>query len=233
MLPLKPELFPDFRTIPLFADLDSDNLGRLTASSFVQQFPAEVLLQQQGTMPDFLYALISGAVEVTAYHQNATDTVEVMKPGSVFTLAAVAGNEPALSNSRTVCRSRIIMIPASLVRDLIENDCRFAAAVVKQLAAKTRHLVRQLHNQKMRTSTERLANWVIAHSGGAEPSRFEIPYQKRVLASLLGMTPENLSRTFLGLEPFGVRMSGRNIEVFDPQALLDYALPTPLIDGRG
>ena len=51
-----------------------------------------------------------------------------------------------------------------------------------------------------------------------------------LLASLLGMTPENLSRTIAGLEPHGVVFRGRTIHVRDLSALKRMACPTPLID---
>jgi CRP/FNR family transcriptional regulator, transcriptional activator FtrB len=228
---VKPELFPDFRTVPLFSKVGPQELGRLTACSFVQQFPAELVLQSQDATPDFLFAVVSGSVEVTAHHGDAVDTVEVLEPGSVFTLAAVVSNAPALASVRTTMRSRVIMTPASHVRELIAEDNVFAGAVLGALAESTRALVRRLHNQKMRNSTERLANWVANRSRSLGCDRFEIPHQKRVLASLLGMTPENLSRAFGALETHGVMMSGRRVEVVDAEALARLAASTPLIDG--
>jgi CRP/FNR family transcriptional activator FtrB len=54
---------------------------------------------------------------------------------------------------------------------------------------------------------------------------------KRALASSLGMTPENLSRNFAVLAKYGVRSSGRTIEIEDTSALERFAKPNSLIDG--
>ena len=67
--------------------------------------------------------------------------------------------------------------------------------MVGELALRYREVVRGLKNQKLRTGIERLANWILqtdSSTGGA--GSFTFSYDKRTIASLLGMTPENLSR---------------------------------------
>ena len=59
----------------------------------------------------------------------------------------------------------------------------------------------------------------------------EMHFDKRTLASHLGMTPENLSRSFSLLKKYGVRNLGRDIVIDDPSALKQFANPNPLIDG--
>ena len=54
--------------------------------------------------------------------------------------------------------------------------------------------------------------------------------EKRRLASFLGMTPENLSRAFKGLEPYGVKVTGNHIQITDADDLERFAKPSPLID---
>ena len=44
-------------------------------------------------------------------------------------------------------------------------------------------------------------------------------FDKRTLASRLGMTPENLSRNFALLTKYGVKSSGREIVIEDSSAL--------------
>ena len=51
-----------------------------------------------------------------------------------------------------------------------------------------------------------------------------------MLAALLGMTPENLSRAFATLRPYGVRVDGPTIRLDKVDDLQVLAKPTPLID---
>jgi len=228
---VKPELMDAFHSITLFQGVSGEALDRLAALSFLQDFPADVVLAEQNEVPDFLYGVVTGRVAATASYRSGCGTICVSVAGDCISTSAVVLDVPLLSSLRTVDESRVLMIPASLVRELVASDHVFAGAMVQRLALGARSVVRQLHNQKLRTSTERLANWVLRMADEAsDEQELPLPYQKRLLASLLGMTPENLSRTIAGLEPHGVVFRGRTIHVRDLNALKRMACPTPLID---
>ena len=78
---------------------------------------------------------------------------------------------------------------------------------------------------------ERLANWLLAQDleTGAT-GRFVLPFEKKVLASRLGMAPEVLSRSFASLVQYDVRVRGTNVEIRDVEALRKLAKPTSTID---
>ena len=116
-------------------------------------------------------------------------------------------------------------------RTAFAADAAFARAMACELAHAYRGVVKELKNQKLRSSLERLANWLIARNaetGGH--NRFELPFEKKILASRLGMAPEVLSRTFSALVPYKVRVQGATIELGDLPELTKLAKPTPTID---
>jgi len=124
------------------------------------------------------------------------------------------------------------MIPARTVRDVFDRDHAFARAIVNELAERYRSVVRSLKNEKLRTSAERLANWILhADAQQGHQRNIELAFEKRTLASSLGMTPENLSRNLALLAKYGVRSSGRDIIIEDSMALERFAKPNALIDG--
>jgi CRP/FNR family transcriptional activator FtrB len=117
------------------------------------------------------------------------------------------------------------------VRDVFGRDSTFARAVVGELAQRYRTVVRTLKSQKLRTGAERLANWILqtdARNGAT--GHVTMPFEKRLLASLLGMTPENLSRSFAALGADVVASDSRSIVIKDRERLLQIAQPTPLIE---
>jgi CRP/FNR family transcriptional activator FtrB len=92
-------------------------------------------------------------------------------------------------------------------------------------------VVKAQKDLKLRSSLERLANYLLRQQGysGGEAS-FELPFEKRRMASLLGMTPENLSRAFKSLQGYGVSVDGNRVQI-DQQATLEaFAKPNALID---
>ena len=219
------------RALPLFHDMSETNFDALMTAAFLQRFPQHVSLINEGDLPDFLHIVIEGSVELFATHNGHETTLDIMQPVSTFILAAVIRDAVYLKSARTLTPAQILMIPAQAVRDVFGRDAAFARAIVNELAERYRDVVRSLKNEKLRTSAERLANWIIrADASQGHPRSIELSFDKRTLASRLGMTPENLSRNLALLAKHGVRSSGRGIVIEDPSALEQFAKPNALID---
>ncbi len=200
-------------------------------AGFLQRFPNGVELIQEGEPADFLYILVDGLVEMYATAQDKSTTISFVRPVSTFILAAVLRDQVYLQSARTLARSQVLMIPAVSVRLAMRSDVEFMAAIVGELALGYRNAVKELKNQKLRSGAERLANWILrTHASQGHSDEVTIYIEKRALASRLGMTPENLSRAFNTLQPFGIRVSGATIKLDDVPALEQFANPSPLID---
>ena len=220
------------RALPLFQDMAEARFEELMTAAFLQRFPAGVALIHEGEPSDFLHVIVDGAVELFAESDGRATTIEIIRPVATFILAAVIRDEVHLKSARTLTPAQILMIPAPAVREVFDRDAAFARAIVAELALRYRDVVRALKDQKLRTSAERLANWILEtdrRQGGR--GRVVLPHDKRTLAARLGMTPENLSRNLASLAAHGVAGSGREIVIADRDALQRWAKPNPLIDG--
>jgi CRP/FNR family transcriptional activator FtrB len=219
------------RALPLFQGISAENFEALISGSFLQRFPTGVTLVNEGDLPDFLHVVVEGTVELFARHDGHETTLDILQPVSTFILAAVVRDEVYLKSARTLTPARILMIPAQAVRDVFDRDAGFARAVVNELAARYRCIVRALKNEKLRTSAERLANWILAEDarhGGTR--RVSLAVDKRTLASQLGMTPENLSRNLAQLSRHGIKNEPHGFVIQDAEALRQFAKPDALID---
>lgn len=223
------------QTLPLFANMAPDAMRDLTAGAHVQRFPAGTLLLLEGDAVDFLYVLLDGQVELHGTWNDQETVLAILRPISTFILAAVVLGADALMSARTLERSEILMIPGDAIRRAMQHDPHFAAAVSRDLAGGYRTMVRAVKNQKLRSSIERLANYlVMLHESEAPvgPNKVLLRHEKRVLASLLGMTPENLSRAFAALRKYGVSVNGALVTITNLAALGALAKPDPLIDNH-
>lgn len=219
------------RALELFAGMGQGHFRSLMNAALLQSFPPHVLLIREGELPDFLHVIVEGAVELFATHRDRETTIDVIEPTTTFILAAVIRDEVYLKSARTLVQSRVLMIPADAVRDIFGRDAAFARAVVGELALRYRGLVRTLKSQKLRAGAERLANWILqADARSGSTGHVILPFEKRLLASLLGMTPENLSRSFAALASHGVVSEGRAIVVKDREKLQRLAQENPLIE---
>ncbi len=221
----------EIRHLPLFRGMDSNNFDRLMRGAYVQNFPPQVDLLREGDPSDFLHVLINGSAELFANWNGRETTMSVARPVSTFILAATIQDAPWLMSGRTLEKSRIVLLPSEDVRAVFAEDNVFARAVVSELAQCYRGVLKDAKNLKLRTSVERLANyllrWQAEHGGGPT---FQLGLEKRRLAARLGMTPENLSRSIRALQDHGVQINGTQVEITDHAKLETLAVPTPLID---
>lgn len=220
------------RELPLFREMAANHFDTLINAALLQKLPEHITLIQEGEPPDFLHILVEGSVELFAAWDERETTIDILRPVTTFILAAVIRDEVHLKSARTLTPARVLMIPAEAVRDVFGRDAAFARAIVNELATRYRGVVRILKDQKLRIGIERLANWILEEeSRQGSPGRITLDHDKRTLSSLLGMTPENLSRNLAGLSAHGVTGVGRKIIISDRDALQRWAKPDPLIDG--
>jgi CRP/FNR family transcriptional activator FtrB len=232
-MPMKPGDLDRVRALPFFAGCSDETFRNITAGAYLQRFPAGTTLLLEGDRVDFLYVLLEGIVELEGTWNDKETTLAVLRPVSTFIMAAVVLDADSLMSARTIERSDILMLSGDALRREMKRDAALACAVAEELAGCYRGLVRTLKNQKLRGGVERLANYLITqrHKQGGEAT-FTLPHEKRVLASLLGMTPENLSRAFATLADYGVEVAGPQVTIARPVVLDRLAKPTPLIDNH-
>ncbi len=223
--------YNDVRQLDLFSEMEEANFNDLMRAAYVQNFPPMVELFSEGDPADFLHILLSGSVEEYSNWDGRITTMAVVRPVSTFIIAATIKDAPHLLSSRTLEKSRIALIPSKDVRAIFDVDPKFARGIVSELAQCYRSVIKNTKDLKLRTSLERLANYLLraqAYEGGARS--LELRLEKRRLASFLGMTPENLSRAFKALQPHGVMVTGNTVFIDDDAALRKFAKPTPFID---
>lgn len=221
------------RNASFFKSADDATFSKAMTGAFLQRFPANTTLLMEGDPVDFLYILVEGAVELGAGWKSKDTTLAILRPVSTFILAAVVLESDSLMNAVTLERSEILMVPGDSLRRSMNEDAFFGFAVSEELAGCYRGLVRSIKNHKLRDSTERLANYLLTQRvRQGEKNQIVLPHEKRILAALLGMTPENLSRAFSKLSDKGVSVEGAHVRLDNVAALERLARPTPLIDNH-
>lgn len=229
---MRPEELPEIRDLPLFRTMAEAEFRALMEKSYAQFFPAGLELLRQGDPADFLHVVMEGSVELFAHWGGRDSTMGVVRPVGTFILAACIRDAPYLMSARTVERARIVLVPSADLRAVFRRDTDFAEAVIHELAGCYRAVVRHAKDLKLRTSRERIAAYLLQQSRmAANASGFMLPVEKRLLASYLGMTPENLSRSLKSLEPDGVKVDGMRVIITDRARLSALARPDGLIDG--
>jgi len=229
----KPADLLRIRQLPLLETTSPETFGSLCAQALVKSFARGAQLTVEGERDAFLHVLIEGGVEMRSSWDGRGSTLVLLKPPSVFALAPIILDTPALTTVRTIMRSRLLLIPGQSFRQAVRLDPGLALAVTEELSNCYSGVVRELKNHKLRGGLERLANYLLKQRRRqGDGVAVQLPCRKRVLASLLGMTPENLSRAFAQLGAYGVKVDGGLVTLSWPDALAQLAKPDDAEAGR-
>jgi CRP/FNR family transcriptional activator FtrB len=219
------------KCLPLFSEMSTERLDGLLDAALLQHFPSGVVLIHEGEPADFLHILVDGLVEIFTDQDGAEWGISLIHPVSTFILAAVVSDQPYLNSARTLADSRVLLIPAQRVRSVFNQDFAFARIVARELALAYRSSVKKLKGYLARSTVERVANWILTEAQrNTAQGNIVIPFDRGTLASHIGTTRENLSRSLALLTEHGVRIRGREIIIDHQEQLEAFARPQFLID---
>jgi CRP/FNR family transcriptional activator FtrB len=114
---------------------------------------------------------------------------------------------------------------------LLASDRAFYAAMLRELASEFRRALKSLKSQKLRDGSERIAAFLLElqqAQDGAET--VVLPADRKTVASYLGMTRENLSRSLQKIGNYGAAVRGNEVVIRDPDSLRAHADFSPLMD---
>jgi len=218
----------ELKSIRLFAGVADSRLQELAQTAWQERVAARAVIIEQDDACEALYALLEGSVEVLSGVDDQETVIDVVESGSVLLLACVITAIPSIATVRALSPARILGVSATAVRELFDGDRAFARSVVGELSRSSCRMLLDLKSLKVRTSIERLADWLIDAADDTNGiGEFRLPFGKRTLASRLGMTPECLSRSLRTLTAHGIRVRGRAVAVVDRAALAAFAGADP------
>lgn len=220
--------------VSLFADLHPNVLGTLARQARLQRLPTRSLLFKEGSKPEHLHLLISGAVQLSAStpEESKETIIEIATPYDSFILAAVLTDTPYLMSAMALGPVEILLLPAADLRRAIVEHNDLALTLLATMAGQSRRMLRQLKNLKLRSTVQRVGCFLLTLSQPAEGDTaiVQLPYDKQLIASQLGMTRESLSRALSALREFGVETQNDRILLKDPETLASYCGSSALID---
>ena len=170
------------RAAPLFAAMSEANFRMVRDAAVVSRLPKNAAVGKQGER--VLHILVDGAVELYGSHDGQCATIDVKEAVTAINLAGVLRSATPVEQARTVSAARTLAVPAETIRDIFRHDPNFALAASGELADGYRDVMRLLMNEKLRTSVERLAAWIVQTCTVNEGNQatVELKFNKRILA---------------------------------------------------
>ena len=207
--------------LPLFRSLATHQIVDLAARAKAIHFRRGASVCVRDRCLPGIYAVAYGQVKLGFRDEAGERVMRVAAAGETFGLAAAILGRPPLYEAVALENSLLVIVSSAAVVQMLENDPRLARAVIVDLAERNMELVAEAEAGALHSGVQRLAAYLemlAAHdaSKASESCTVHLPTTKTVVASLLGIKKETLSRLLRDLAHRGlIEVEQRKIAILD------------------
>jgi CRP/FNR family cyclic AMP-dependent transcriptional regulator len=216
------------RSVPLFADLEEEELERFSRVAVPRSFPAGTRVFHEGDRSDACYIVREGSFRVTREHSDGRAiTLATLGPGEVFGELAMLDGDTRSASAEALSDGELLALPATDVRSLLARHPEISVKLVAALVRRLREANERISRQSFQTVPSRVAgvlSQLVAETPrSGENGEVTIRMNQADLAQLAGTSRESVSRFLADLERAGVVRSGRGrVTVLNPPKLHNY-----------
>ena len=208
--------------LPIFTGLDEARIRRLLDQAVVRSFARNTVLFLQDEPATRFYVILDGWVRL--YRQTIEgqeSTIAVYTRGDSFAEAAILQSGVFPVTAVVVDDAKLLFIEAEPFLRHLRADPKLCLNMMASMSIHLRRLVQQVEQLTVRSSTERLGDFLLrlAPAGAARETVIRLPWDKALIAARLGMQPETLSRALARLRPLGIETRGSRVTIHDLAAL--------------
>jgi len=215
------------RSVPLFADLEQDELERFSQVAVPRAIPAGNRVFHEGDSSDACYIVREGKFRVTREHSDGRAiTLATLGPGEVFGELAMLDGDTRSASAEALTDGELLALPANDVRNLLARHPEISVKLVAALVRRLREANERISRQSFQTVPSRVAgvlSQLVTETTRGGDGEVTIRMNQADLAQLAGTSRESVSRFLADLERAGVVRSGRGrVTVLDAEKLHNY-----------
>jgi CRP/FNR family transcriptional regulator len=207
------------RSVPYFAHLDAAAMEAVARKATRRRYSRGELLFLEGDPCAGLHVIQEGRIKLYKVSlEGREQIVRLPGPGEFFNEVAVfdRGSNPV--SAMAALDARVWVVDCAAMRHLVSNHPSLAAAIINNLASRSRHLLSLVEDLSLRTVTARLAKLLLtrAQTGAEGPQ----PMTQQEMAAQLGTVREMVGRVLRTFEDEGlIRFDRHRLIILDREGL--------------
>ncbi len=211
------------RLISIFQNLAITQLESLIPYSYVREYqPGEIVVQEGDCLPQKLYALIIGGLEIKKTAANGKETVVRLIPaGELFAAPAIFGN--GISPATVICqvKSQVLTIDRDALLKIISQSPEISLRILEVFNERLQQLHNTVHGLISERAMVRLIRLIqyYRERDGTHPVvegdclKIKLPYYQ--IARSIGITYEECVRLFKKMNEIVIYQRGGKIIIKD------------------
>lgn len=183
-----------------------------------------MVVYRRSEAPDGLFIVGSGHIALSVHEGKEHEKVmDICGPGESFGEDCLVGGACTVT-ARVVTAGLLVHLPRQAVLEAMERYPAIVQCMLRAVSRKILHATSQIGGGAMRSGTQRLAGYLLCQlpAGEHQAASITLAVPKHVIASLLGLAKETLSRLLAHLEARRlIEVEGRRIHIPRPDALVE------------
>ena len=210
------------RIAGLFPELSEQECAKLAAVSRIVTCSKNEWIFAEGETLSFTDWLLSGNVELLKGSMSGKNTIlHVVREGHFLDHCIFFGGGTAFVSALALSRCSILRFDTKVFRSVLMENAVFAMRLMKALAIRQRMFINKIAVSQGKISVRRrVAGWLLHKARVGRTNVVDDGITREVLAGLLGLSRESLSRQLSSFADDGlVRLEKKAIIIQDEKAL--------------
>ena len=206
----------------IFPELSPQECARLASSSRVVSYDKNEWIFSEGESLASADWLLSGNVELLKSSMAGKNTIlHVVRKEHFIDHCIFFGSGQAFVSALALSKCSILRIDAKVLRSILLENAAFAMRLMKALAIRQRMFINKIAVSQGKISVRRrVAGWLLHKARVGRTNVVDDGITREVLAGLLGLSRESLSRQLSTFADDGlVRLEKKAIIIEDERAL--------------
>ncbi len=216
---------------PLFKTAEPNVLAELAESASVRDYRRGELIFRQGDAADAIFVVVEGCVALYRQPENFEQVVvAVLTDGEAYFEPSMFAAGGYSVFAETVSCARVLRLDGASVRGAMLRWPRLAFDLLNASSGANNALIEQVEHLRTRSVSQRIAAFFLRQlASTGEAATFALPYNKALIAKLLGAKSETFSRSLALLREEGVEIRRNSVTIRDVDRLARY-VQTPIGD---
>ncbi len=198
------------KKIPLFSDLDREELDAVVALASSHHYAAKSVIVQEGDNSSSLFVILSGQVKISYYAEDGREVVlSLMSEGSFFGELSLLDRRPRSATVTTLGKSTLAQIRRQEFEQLILQKPKISLKLLLELSGRLRRTNLLLERISTMDVPHRLYHYIndmcacVGREPGATHVQLRLPTHQ-LISDQLSTSRETISRAISNLKKAGV-----------------------------
>ena len=222
---LQPKTREFVLSLPFFSGLTEKDIQEVLAlSEFKDCHKGDTIFLQDDPANHF-YIILEGWVKLFRGTSNGDEVVMgVFTSKETFGDAAMFDGAVYPYSAEAAGETKLIVMPAAKLRKKAAENPQIAFRMMQSLSKNMSRLQLENEHMALMTAPQRIGCLFLqlAPDVDAQSCNLQLPYDKSLAATRLGMKPETFSRALAQLKEVGVSVKGNTVAISDLSALVDF-----------